>query len=102
MRRRVGVPRHPDQVQELSGATPCLARARADAREPRRGAAIKVFGRLAPGVTEAQANLGRLLMVRKEFGPAQAAVRANKPMLDKLGLTYPQFIVMMVLDTALA
>jgi len=28
---------------------------------------------------------------------AQAAVRANKPMLDKLGLTYPQYLVMVVL-----
>jgi DNA-binding MarR family transcriptional regulator len=28
---------------------------------------------------------------------AQAAVRANKPMLDQLGLTYPQYLVMVVL-----
>jgi DNA-binding MarR family transcriptional regulator len=28
---------------------------------------------------------------------AQAVVRASKPMLDKLGLTYPQFLVMTVL-----
>jgi MarR family transcriptional regulator, organic hydroperoxide resistance regulator len=28
---------------------------------------------------------------------AQAAVRANKPMLDRLGLTYPQYLVMVVL-----
>ncbi len=28
---------------------------------------------------------------------AQAAVRANKPMLDKLGLTYPQYLVMVAL-----
>jgi MarR family transcriptional regulator, organic hydroperoxide resistance regulator len=28
---------------------------------------------------------------------AQAVGRANKPLLDKLGLTYPQFLVMLVL-----
>src|SRR3712207_6426916 len=28
---------------------------------------------------------------------AQAAVRANKPMLDRLRLTYPQYLVMIVL-----
>jgi MarR family transcriptional regulator, organic hydroperoxide resistance regulator len=28
---------------------------------------------------------------------AQAAVRANKPMLDQLGLTYPQYLVMVAL-----
>jgi DNA-binding MarR family transcriptional regulator len=28
---------------------------------------------------------------------AQAVVRANKPMLDTLGLTYPQYLVMVVL-----
>jgi DNA-binding MarR family transcriptional regulator len=28
---------------------------------------------------------------------AQAVVRANKPMLDQLGLTYPQYLVMVVL-----
>mgnify|MGYP002622451830 CR=1 FL=1 len=28
---------------------------------------------------------------------AQAVVRANRPMLDKLGLTYPQYLVMVVL-----
>ncbi len=28
---------------------------------------------------------------------AQAAVRANKPMLDALGLTYPQYLVMVAL-----
>ena len=28
---------------------------------------------------------------------AQAAVRANKPMLDKLGLTYPQYLVLVAL-----
>ncbi|HYZ31218.1 MAG TPA: MarR family transcriptional regulator [Crenalkalicoccus sp.] len=28
---------------------------------------------------------------------AQAAVRANKPALDELGLTYPQYLVMVVL-----
>src|SRR4051812_28992647 len=28
---------------------------------------------------------------------AQAIGRANKPLLDKLGLTYPQFLVMLVL-----
>jgi DNA-binding MarR family transcriptional regulator len=30
---------------------------------------------------------------------AQAVGRANKPLLDKLGLTYPQFLVMLVLWT---
>ena len=31
---------------------------------------------------------------------AQAAVRANKPVLDALGLTYPQYLVMVVLWAA--
>ena len=31
---------------------------------------------------------------------AQAAVRANKPMLDELGLTYPQYLVMVALWAA--
>jgi DNA-binding MarR family transcriptional regulator len=49
-----------------------------------------------PSMTEKPVNLDTMLCFAIHSA-AHAIQRANKPLLDKLGLTYPQYLVMVVL-----